>query len=94
LRESIKRVAQILSKIAAAGGEQSTGIDQVNGALTHLDEATQQNSAPVDKDAAAAKSLEQRSQDMNQQVSVFRLGDSHSAVRARAPVAALRRPAA
>src|SRR5712691_3140225 len=33
--ESIKKVAEIVAEIASASGEQSTGIDQVNAALTH-----------------------------------------------------------
>jgi methyl-accepting chemotaxis protein len=93
--ESIKRVAQIISEIASASAEQSTGIDQVNTALTHMDEVTQQNSALVEQNAAAAKSLEQQSQGMNERVSFFRLDDAQSDTRGRAPVVALkRRPAA
>src|SRR5262249_38302367 len=38
--DSIKRVAGIVSEIASASAEQSTGIDQVNIALTQMDEVT------------------------------------------------------
>ena len=72
---SIKKVAEIVSEIAAASGEQSTGIAQVNAALTQMDEVTQQNSALVEENAAAAKALEQQSQAMDERVSFFRLGD-------------------
>ncbi len=71
--ESIKKVAEIVSDIAAASGEQSTGIDHVNAALNQMDEATQQNSALVEQNAAAAKALEQQSQGMDERVSFFRL---------------------
>jgi methyl-accepting chemotaxis protein len=73
--ESIKKVAAIVSDIAAASAEQSTGIDQINVALSQMDEVTQQNSALVEQNAAAAKALEQQSA-MDQQVSFFRLGDA------------------
>src|SRR5436853_559665 len=53
--DSIKRVADIVSNIASASAEQATGIEQVNKALTQMDEVTQQNSALVEQNAAAAK---------------------------------------
>jgi len=71
---SIKRVAEIVGEIAAANAEQSTGIDQVNSALAQMDGVTQQNSALVEQNAAAAKALEQQSQAMDERVSFFRLG--------------------
>ena len=71
---SIKKVAEIVSDIAAASAEQSSGIDQVNIALTQMDEVTQQNSALVEQNAAAAKALEQQSQTMDERVSFFQLG--------------------
>jgi methyl-accepting chemotaxis protein len=72
---SIKKVAEIVSDIAAASAEQSSGIDQVNIALTQMDEVTQQNSALVEQNAAAAKALEQQSQAMDERVSFFQLGE-------------------
>jgi methyl-accepting chemotaxis protein len=77
--ESIKKVADIVTEIASASGKQSTGIDQVNTALTQMDEVTQQNSALVEQNAAAAKSLEQQSQGMDERVSFFRLDDAPGA---------------
>ena len=59
-----------------------------------MDEVTQQNSALVEQNAAAAKALEQQSQAMDQQVSIFRLGDAAPAAAALQPVAAFRRTAA
>jgi methyl-accepting chemotaxis protein len=56
--ESIKRVAGIVSEIADASAEQAEGIDQVNRALTQMDQMTQQNSALVEQNAAAAFSDE------------------------------------
>jgi methyl-accepting chemotaxis protein len=72
---SIKKVAEIVSDIAAASAEQSSGIDQVNIALTQMDEVTQQNSALVEQNAAAAKALEQQSQAMDERVRFFQLGE-------------------
>jgi methyl-accepting chemotaxis protein len=71
--DSIKKVAEIVSDIASASGEQATGIDQVTTALNQMDEVTQQNSALVEQNAAAAKALEQQSQGMDERVSFFRI---------------------
>ena len=70
---SIKSVADIVSDIANASAEQSTGIEQVNKALTQMDEVTQQNSALVEENAATAKTLEQQAAAMNERVAFFRL---------------------
>jgi methyl-accepting chemotaxis protein len=104
--ESIKKVALIVAEIASASAEQSTGIDQVNTALTQMDEVTQQNSALVEENASAAKSLEAQALGMDERVSFFKLADGASsravamapkrnAVPApkRAPAAAKRGPA-
>ena len=72
--ESIKQVASIVSEIASASAEQSTGIDHVNIALTQMDEVTQQNAALVEENAATSKVLEQQSQAMAERVAFFKLG--------------------
>ncbi len=79
--ESIKKVAGIVSEIANASNEQATGIDQVNTALSQMDEVTQQNSALVEENAAAAKALDQQARVMNDHVSAFRLSGSTPAAR-------------
>jgi methyl-accepting chemotaxis protein len=71
--DSIKRVADIVADIAHASAEQATGLEQVNKALTQMDEVTQQNSALVEENTATAKTLEKESHDMNERISFFRL---------------------
>ena len=70
---SIKRVAAIVAEIATASAEQASGIDQINKALTQMDEMTQQNSALVEQSAAAAKTLEQQAGTMAERVEFFRI---------------------
>jgi methyl-accepting chemotaxis protein len=71
--ESIKGVARVVSEIASACAEQSIGIDQVNTALTQMDEVTQQNSALVEENAATARTLEQQSRAMDERVGAFKI---------------------
>ena len=62
----------IVADIANASAEQATGIDQINKALTQMDEVTQQNSALVEENAATAKTLENQSSAVTERLSAFR----------------------
>ena len=73
--ESIKDVANIVADISTASSEQASGIEQVNKALTQMDEVTQQNSALVEETAATSKTLDQQAQVMRTRVDFFRLDD-------------------
>jgi PAS domain S-box-containing protein len=77
--DSIKKVTNIVSDIANASTEQATGIEQINKALTQMDEATQQNSALVEENAATAKTLEQQAGTMSAEVNAFRLDEGTEA---------------
>jgi methyl-accepting chemotaxis protein len=76
---SIKTVAEIVAGIAAASIEQSAGIEQVNKALTQMDEVTQQNSALVEENAATAKTLEVQAKAMDERVAFFRVEEEGAA---------------
>jgi methyl-accepting chemotaxis protein len=68
---SVKKVSDIISEIAAAGQEQAAGIEQVNKAVTQMDEMTQQNAALVEEAAAASKSMEEQSKELNDKMAFF-----------------------
>jgi methyl-accepting chemotaxis protein len=72
----VGRVSAIIGEIAAASKEQSTGIDQVNQAVTSIDQITQQNAALVEEATAAAKSMEEQSDALVQSVAAFKLSSS------------------
>ncbi|VVE88913.1 methyl-accepting chemotaxis protein [Pandoraea bronchicola] len=74
--QAVKRVTDIMGEISAASAEQSSGIEQVNRAVTQMDEVTQQNAALVEEAAAAAGSLEDQAHRLRDSVAVFRVGDS------------------
>jgi methyl-accepting chemotaxis protein len=71
---SVQKVADIISEISAASLEQTTGINQVNQAVTSMDETTQQNAALVEEAAAAAESLVEQAVQLSDVVSVFKIG--------------------
>ena len=70
---SIRRVTDIMGDIAHASHEQSAGIEQVNQAISQMDQVTQQNAALVEEAAAAASSLQDRAVELVDVVAVFRL---------------------
>jgi methyl-accepting chemotaxis protein len=72
IMSSVQHVADIMSEISAASREQSEGIEQVNVAITQMDEMTQQNAALVEQAAAAAESMEEQAQALAQSISVFK----------------------
>ncbi|MCU4122392.1 hypothetical protein N8A90_25240, partial [Variovorax sp. N23] len=62
-----------MGEIASASQEQTSGIEQINQAITQMDQVTQQNAALVEEAAAAAASLQDQAGSLSQSVSVFRL---------------------
>jgi len=73
---SVQQVTDIMSEIAAASVEQSTGINQVNQAVMTMDEVTQQNAALVEEAAAASESLVDQAEGLVEAVSVFKLANN------------------
>jgi methyl-accepting chemotaxis protein len=86
--ESIKKVAEIVADIANASAEQASGIEQVNKALTQMDEVTQQNSALVEENAATAKTLEHQAKAMDERVSFFKVDSAAEEGQAAQPATA------
>lgn len=70
---SINRVTGIISEISAAGREQTTGIEEINIAVTQMDDVTRQNASLVDESAAAAASLEEQAATLADLVATFNL---------------------
>jgi methyl-accepting chemotaxis protein len=86
--QGIGRVTEIMADITLASAEQSTGIEQVNEAITQMDGVTQQNAALVEEAAAAAASLQEQATTLAQLVSVFNVGHGRpGAMRQAAPKA-------
>ena len=75
---SVQRVTGMISEISNASAEQNSGIVQINGAVTRLDTMTQQNASLVEEGAAAAESLREQAQCLNDAVGVFQLSGGRS----------------
>lgn len=71
--ESVKRVGDIINDIASSNHEQSAGIEQINLAITQMDQVTQQNAALVEEAAAAAGAMQEQAENLVETVKVFRI---------------------
>jgi len=71
--DTVRSVTDIVSEISAASAEQSTGIDEINRAITQMDEVTQQNAALVEEAAAASQSLQEQAGNLASVVGAFKL---------------------
>ncbi len=88
--EAVTRVSNIMSEITAATIEQSSGIDQINLAITQMDAVTQQNALLVQQAAESAGSLESLATEVSQALAVFQIEGAEAETRplAAAPIAA------
>jgi methyl-accepting chemotaxis protein len=98
IQGSVRRITEIMQEIAVASAEQGSGIEQINQAVTQMDDMTQQNAALVEQTAAASASLQEQASTLVTSMSIFTLGNERPAVtmrQAAAPprVAARRTPA-
>jgi methyl-accepting chemotaxis protein len=73
---AVKKATSIVARIADSSREQSQGIEQVNRAVTQMDEMTQQNAALVEEAAASSESIVEQIQALNATVARYRVGAS------------------
>jgi uncharacterized phage infection (PIP) family protein YhgE len=71
--DGIRRVADIMGEISAATGEQTLGIEQINEAISQMDQTTQQNASLVEEAAAASETLQRQAGELADAVRVFKL---------------------
>ena len=70
---AVKKVGDIVAEIAASSAEQASGIDQVNQAVTSMDDITQQNAALAEETSAASASMYDKSSEMNETMGFFKV---------------------
>jgi methyl-accepting chemotaxis protein len=81
--QSVQRVSDLIAEIAAASQEQSSGIEQVNRAVTHMDQAVQHNASLVEEAAAATTSMKDQAAALLEMVSRFQLAAAPRVPQAR-----------
>ena len=76
---SIQKTGELVQEIAAASGEQSDGVGQINGAMNHLSSATQQTASASEELAATAEQLSAQAAQLQQLMACFRLAADSTA---------------
>lgn len=71
--ESVGRVSGLITEIADASQQQSSGIGEVKSAIAQIDGMTQQNAALVEEAAAASASLREEAHKLADAVAAFKL---------------------
>jgi methyl-accepting chemotaxis protein len=89
---SVHKVTAIIGDISAASAEQEHGIQQVNTAITDMDDVTQQNAALVEEAAAAAAAMQDQARELAELVGSFKLEPQQAGVQHLSPRAALPAP--
>ena len=86
---AIKRTAELVQEVAASSSEQSTGVGQINKAMTSVDTVTQRNASSAEELSSTAEELAAQSEALQQLMGFFRLAAERSATTLiRKPVAA------
>jgi X-X-X-Leu-X-X-Gly heptad repeat protein len=75
---SVRKVAEIMTEIAAASHEQSSGIDQINKAITQMDTVVQMNASLVEEATAAATSMANQATGLAHAVAQFRVDEGRA----------------
>jgi methyl-accepting chemotaxis protein len=72
---SVKRVTDMVTEIAAASREQSTGVQQVNHAVTQMDQVTQTNASQTEELSSTAETLSRQAEEMQALVGRFKISN-------------------
>jgi len=72
---TIKKTAELVQEVAAASSEQSSGVGQINKAMSQVDHVTQRNASAAEQLASTAEEMAAQSDSLRQLMTYFRLED-------------------
>mgnify|MGYP001550276047 CR=1 FL=1 len=76
LVENIKSLADFISEVASASKQQYVGIEEVNRAITQMDEMTQKNAALVEEISTSSQEMKSRISELKDKVNYFNVSGS------------------
>jgi methyl-accepting chemotaxis protein len=79
---AIRKTAELVQEVAAASGEQSSGVNQVNKAMGMMDQITQRNASAAEELASTAEEMSSQAESLSQLMSFFRTGNESQQGRA------------
>lgn len=75
LVNTTRRTSDLLQEVAAASSEQSSGVMQINRAMSQLDQVTQRNAAAAEELSTTAEEMNGQAEVLQRAVAIFRIGD-------------------
>jgi methyl-accepting chemotaxis protein len=76
---TIKKTAELVQEVAAASSEQSSGVGQINKAMSQVDQVTQRNASAAEELASTAEEMAAQSESLQQLMTYFQLDDRKQA---------------
>jgi len=78
---AIGKTSDLVQEIAAASNEQSSGVSQINTAMGHLNQITQQNASASEELAATAEEMSSQAENLQQLVGFFKVSGTTTTIR-------------
>ena len=77
---AIKKTAELVQEVAAASREQSSGVAQINQAMSQVDQVTQRTASAAEELASTAEEMSAQAESLQQLVAFFKVNDAAPAV--------------
>ncbi len=74
---SVKSVSRVVAEITASSNEQKQGINQINTAISEMDNMTQQNASLVEETASASEEMANQSLELMSMMDRFKISDNY-----------------
>jgi methyl-accepting chemotaxis protein len=72
---SIRKTADLVQEVTAASREQASGVNQINKAMSQVDQVTQRNASSVEELSSAAEEMSSQAEGMQQLMGFFKVED-------------------
>jgi methyl-accepting chemotaxis protein len=75
---AIRKTAELVQEVTAASTEQSSGVTQINRAMSQVDSVTQRNASSAEELSSTAEELAAQSEQLQQLMTFFRIADQRA----------------
>jgi methyl-accepting chemotaxis protein len=75
---AIRKTAELVQEVTAASTEQSSGVTQINRAMSQVDSVTQRNASSAEELSSTAEELASQSEQLQQLMTFFRIAEERS----------------
>jgi methyl-accepting chemotaxis protein len=82
---AIKKTSELVQEVSASSREQSSGVVQINKAMSSVDTVTQRNASSAEELSSTAEELAAQSEALQQLMAFFRVAGERIASAARRP---------